>query len=76
MIFKDCTLTSVGFEKDIVNDIKKKKKDYEKEKKQTNKKKTQTQNKIKLHSSTRINTTSMQEQMKNIGDGTSPAMTL
>lgn len=47
-----------------------------KENKQTNKKKTQTQNKIKLHSSTRINTTSMQEQMKNIGDGTSPAMTL
>lgn len=36
MIFKDCTLTSVGFEKDIVNDIKKKK-DYEKEKKHTEK---------------------------------------
>lgn len=46
-----------------------------KENKQT-KKKLKHKRKQKLHSSTRINTTSMQEQTKNIGDGTSPAMTL
>lgn len=38
-------------------------------------KKNQTQTKKKLHSPTRINTTLMQEQMEDIIDGTSPALT-
>lgn len=39
-------------------------------------KKTKHKTKKKLHSPTRINATLMQEQMKNIVDGTSPALIL
>lgn len=46
-----------------------------KENKQIKKFKKKPKHKTKLHSSTRINATAMQEQM-NVGDGTSPAMTL